>query len=76
MKEKLLKNQERYIYKIAHISVSKCPRVPNLVLVNAKTHQVYQMIQYANDLIYSFKNIDETMRNFRKNTGKLRRYSN
>ena len=45
-------------------------------LINAKTHHVYQMIQYANELIYIFRNIDETMRNSRKNTGKLRRYTN
>ena len=29
MKETLLKNQERCIYKIAYISVAKCPRVQN-----------------------------------------------
>ena len=45
-------------------------------LINAKTHHVYEMIQYANELIYIFRNIDETMRNSRKNTGKLRRYTN
>ena len=44
------------------LSVLECQ---TCFLINAKTHHVYQMIQYANNLIYSFKNIDEIMRNSR-----------
>ena len=39
------------------------------------THHVYQMIQYANNLIHSFKNIDKNVRNLRRITGKLRKYT-
>ena len=31
-----MENQERCFYKIAHIRVAKCHRVPDLVLINAK----------------------------------------
>ena len=33
------------------------------------------MIQYSNDLIIIFKNIDETMRNKRENAGQFRGYA-
>ena len=38
--------------------------------INAKTRLAHKMIQYANNLIHFVKNIDENMRNSRKNEGK------
>ena len=46
-------------YKIAHIWVSECSGVSNLIWIDAKTRHVYPMTQYANILIYIFINIDE-----------------
>ena len=71
MNEKLWKIQGgACIYETAHILVAKCPRVQNLVKINAKTRHAYKMIQYANNLIHIVNNIDENMRNSRKNEGK------
>ena len=82
--KKIIRNVGKIVEKIKRDSFSKL-LISQLLsvlecqtwfLINAKTHHVYQIIQYANNLIYSFKNIDETMRNSRKITGKLRRYTN
>ena len=42
------------------VSVIECQ---TWFLINAKTHDIHQMMQYANNLIHIFKNIDENMRN-------------
>ena len=58
------KNAEKlrgYTYKITHISAASCPKLPNLVLIDARTQFLYPVLQYANDLILLFMNIIWTL---------------
>ena len=72
MIEKLWKNQWVVFTKLFISHLLSVLEYLTWFYITAKTQHAYQMIQYTNNLILFFINIDENMRNWRKNKGNLR----
>ena len=55
-----MENQERCFYKIAHTTVAKCHRVPNLVFNKCSANYLMKMLEHVKEgLIRQRVEIDE-----------------